>query len=92
MIENNFIGIFEKEDNIDFNKLEEIKEKQNSVKKNIILEHSDEEKELISQYSHEYISNLKDHYIADESLFDNLEDLINESEDQELLIKILDSL
>jgi len=40
----------------------------------------------------EYISSLKKEYNADSSLFDSLDDLVEESEDKDKLIDILNSL
>ena len=95
MIENDFIGIFEEEDSINFEKLDSIKpieQKKPDITKDLVIQHTKEESEIIKHYTSEYITNLKNNYEAEEFLFDNLEDLINESEDKELLIKILDSL
>jgi len=92
MIENEFVGIFEDSEGINFDKISNIEVKSTKIKKDIIIKPTIEETEVIEHYSHEYISNLKENYEAEEVLFDNLEDLINESEDQELLMKILDSL
>ena len=77
-------------DNISFDNINE--KQKTKIKVYKAVTNTEEEKKIIDSYSHEYIKSLKDQYVAEESLFDNLEDLIEESEDQELLLKVLDSL
>ena len=77
-------------DNISFDNVNEKPKTKIKVYKSV--RNTKDEKKIIDSYSHEYIKSLKDQYVAEKSLFDNLEELIEESEDQELLLKVLDSL
>lgn len=51
-----------------------------------------QEEQLLKTLREDYVAFLREYYNADEKLFDMVEDLLEESEDQEKLLKILDSL
>jgi len=86
-----FVNILDEDDNIDFENIN-IQTRNQVIQKNSTVEHTKEENEIILSYASEYIDTLKQTYTAKESLFDNLEELIEESENPELLLKVLDSL
>jgi hypothetical protein len=50
------------------------------------------QKDILSYLRDDYIDNLKEQYDADEKLFDMVEDLLEESQDQDKLMDILDML
>ena len=50
------------------------------------------QQELLKSLKDDYIASLRNEYNADEKLFEMVDELLSESEDQEKLIKILDSL
>jgi hypothetical protein len=50
------------------------------------------QKDILSYLADDYIDNLKEQYDADEKLFDMVEDLLEESQDQDKLMDILDML
>ena len=60
----------------------------------ILYEEGEKEQEqlFLKNIREDYIAFLREYYEADEKLFDMIEELLEESEDQEKLMKILDSL
>jgi predicted adenine nucleotide alpha hydrolase (AANH) superfamily ATPase len=65
----------------------------NTNDKTLFEKETAERKEvLLNTIKEDYISFLRENYDADEKLFDMMGELIEESEDQEKLLKILDSL
>ena len=51
-----------------------------------------QEEQVLKSLREGYISSLREEYDADEKLFDAVEELLEESDDQEKLLQILDSL
>jgi hypothetical protein len=86
MLENEFLLTDKETDSIDFSNLQIPEE----IVPEIITDEKDEK--VIESFCNDYMINLRDTYSAEESLFLHLEDLIDESDDKELLIKMLDSL
>ncbi len=83
-----YIGAKDIDDDMDFSKLEAVDDQDIQFNKNI----DDTNANLLKSYREEYIDSLRDEYHADDSLFENIYDLLEESEDQEKLIKVIDSL
>ena len=52
----------------------------------------EQEEQVLKSLREDYISSLREEYDADEKLFDAVEELLEESEDQNKLLQILDSL
>lgn len=50
------------------------------------------EESVMKSLREDYVSFMRENYEADDNLFDMVEDLLEESEDQEKLLKVLDSL
>lgn len=57
-----------------------------------LFEKEKQKQELLNSLKNDYMATLRDEYKADEKLFVMVDELLSESEDQEKLIKILDSL
>ncbi len=51
-----------------------------------------QEEQVLKSLREDYISSLREEYDADEKLFDAVEELLEESDDQNKLLQILDSL
>jgi hypothetical protein len=63
------------------------------IDKTLFEKEKQEHEEMVLKFIRDdYIESLRENYDADENLFTIVEELFEESEDQEKLIKILDSL
>lgn len=84
MIKTPYISM-EENDNIDFSTID--KKLENKELEPVVVDDSQDKADI-----GEYMTSLQDNYEANTTLFNHLNDLLNESEDPEKLMKILDSL
>jgi hypothetical protein len=85
-LDSNYFGYDEESEELDFSNL--------NIKKTI--QHREiadrRQKDILAHLRDDYIGNLKEKYEADEKLFDMVEELLEESQDQNKLMDILDML
>ena len=82
----NYKLLLEEDDSIDMDTLD-VEEETLFLKKI-----TSQKEQLLSSLKNDYMDSLRENYDADEKLFHIIDELIEESEDQEKLLKILDSL